>query len=373
MLCGNNERVDYMNCTIELKSKYKLLCIDQYGSLFYRSGRIFWEEKGSKAEVVYDIRKKSVKYRLLNIRPIERLLRLEPRLAVPSGNKQYLVTWNGKLLLIDMTKHQVKSAFVYRSGMKNPLRITPVIESKNFEKGLLFGEYWGNLGKEEVNIYNYSNGTVEKKYTFAPGTIQHVHSITFDSQRDRVLICTGDTDEESAIWETYDDFKNVVPIVRGAQCYRSCDAYPVEGGILYATDTPLRDNGIYYYDEKKGQSQLIYEMPGPCIYSIRKKNTDGNANYVFATSVEPDSSLPTWRYCITNKLGNGVKSRHVCIIAGNKETGFKKICSLKKDIWPMWLFQFGNVSFPYQENVDELLFTPVSVKKYDGCTLAVKL
>jgi hypothetical protein len=110
-------------------------------------------------------------------------------------------------------------------------------------------------------------------------------------------------------------------------------------------------------------------MPGPCIYSTSYGDKRGATQYIFATSVEPDSSLPLWRYWMTSRLGRGVKEPKVHMITGNCEAGFSSICSFSKDVWPMAFFQFGNLQFPDQDIDDGLYVTATAVKQYDGQTL----
>ena len=359
-----------MPTNVKIISNYKLLCRDAYGDLYYHVGKLYWKENGTeKYEPICSICKK--KY--VKIRPVERLLRMEPRFAVPAGVPgSYYVTCGGSLYLVRAREKSIQPVVKYRKGMNNPLNITKIKGIGGFSDGYVFGDYWGNSDKECVNVNRLTSNGSEILFQFAPGEIQHIHSIDVDEKTQRVLICTGDTDEESGIWEAFDDFKSVKPLLRGSQKYRSCGAYITAKGILYATDTPLCDNGLYLFDESKQCVSLVYEMPGPCIYSTKIPKTDGTEIYVFATSVEPDSSLPTRRYQLTYRLGAGVKTRYTHIIAGNPEEGFRDIAQFKKDILPMWLFQFGNVQFPsLPEGGDQIICTGQSLKKYDGKTIHI--
>lgn len=356
----------------EIISKLKLLCKDQYGELYYHAGILYWKECGTeKPQRICSIcQRKYVK-----IRFVERLLRLEPRFAVPAEEiYTYYVSYGGALNLVNVRTKSIYKAVSYRKGMNNPLHITKLEGIHGFEDGYVFGDYWGNLEKECVNIYRLYRNECTVKYRFAPSEIQHIHSINVDQQSKRVLICTGDTDEESGIWEAFDDFKYVKPLIRGSQNYRTCGAYITDRGILYATDTPLCENAIYLFDEKQQKLNMVYKMPGPCVYSTKIKNSGGADIFVFATSVEPDSSLPAWRYYLTGKLGAGVTSRQTHIIIGNVEEGFREIAAFRKDAWPMWLFQFGNVHFPeVYDQRDHIICTGQSLEKYDGKTFCISI
>ena len=231
---------------------------------------------------------------------------MEPRFAFPVEAYTYYVSWGGALHLIDVKTKKVQEVFTYRAGMNNPLHITNIKGIDGFEDGFVFGDYWGNPKHECVNVYGLNQNGCRIKYQFAPSTIQHIHNVCVDETSNRILICTGDSDDESGIWEVFDDFRCVKPLIRGSQKYRTCSAYITDRGILYATDTPLCENGIYLFDEKHRKLTMVYKMPGPCIYSTKIKTVSGTEKFVFATSVEPDSSLPGWRYHLTYKLGAGV-------------------------------------------------------------------
>ena len=274
---------------------------------------------------------------------------------------------------MDIVAKKLECLHKYRSGMNNPLGITLLQDIPGFSNGYVYGDYWGNPNKEANNIYRLEESGPVCVYSFPSGRVLHIHGITADKKSGRVLICTGDQDAESAIWEAFDDFKRVEPLVSGSQTCRSCAAYITDNGILYATDTPLENNGIYLYSEEKKQAEKIYDMPGPCIYATTLCDAEGKTQYVFATSVEPDSSLPAWRYRFTYRLGAGVKSRWVNIIAGNPENGFRTVARFKKDTLPMLLFQFGNVLFAHVEENDRVYLTPVGVKKQEQKTLQLDI
>lgn len=354
-------------------SNYRLLCQNGDGCLSYHKGILYFSESLDGEYIkILDLAQSSWKLRVkMGIRLFERLLRLEPRFAIPAEKSKYYISWNCAMYMLDVSQGSMCKLFDYRRGMHNPLALTHIEGNEKFSDGYYFGEYWGNVDREDVKIFRLTDTNCECAYTFHENSILHVHGITADSKTGRVLICTGDTDEESGIWEAFDDFKSVKPLLLGSQKYRSCSAYVTDRGILYSTDTPLCENGIYLFDETQKCLQLLYKMPGPCIYSMKLKKTDGTEMYVFATSVEPDSTLSAIRYRLTYKLGVGVKTRYTHIIAGNLEEGFQDIAQFKKDILPMWLFQFGNVQFPCVDDSDHLLCTGQSLKKISGKTIAI--
>lgn len=313
----------------------------------------------------------TVKQKLLStVRITERMFRLEPRVVVRIDTGEYLLSFCGSLYNVDVDAGTVKVEHRYRTGVKNPLNISRIEGVNGFDDCIVYGEYWGNINREDVCIYVRKDSQWRKVYTFAAGTIQHIHNIIPDHYRNCVLIFTGDKDQESGIWVATDNFSKVEPLLVGKQRYRSCVAFPVEKGILYATDSPLEKNFIGLLSLEAGTwlETPLYDLPGPCIYG-----TKTGESYVFATSVEPDSRISGIRYFLTYRLGAGVRDRSSHVIAGCIEDGFREIASFKKDCYPMGLFQFGNVQFPAGCIKDRLCMYPIGVQQYDGCSVICDL
>lgn len=356
----------YHGCTYN----EKLLLIRKHRALAYRQGRLFIKNMNSGVVDPISISAQLTGHKVLSrIRLVERLLRLEPRFAVSCGDDFALLSWAGSLYLVDFVGRNAKRIYQYRSGMHNPLMIARISNIHGFKDGYIFGDYWSNQNGEEASIYRTDTVICDKVFSFPKQSVLHIHGCVPDPIRNRVLILTGDSDNQTAIWAATDDFRVMTPILKGCQQYRACAAYPDKDGFIYATDTPLVKNGIYYYSESTQVLQKLYDMPGPCIYSTAFRNKKGATQYVFATSVEPDSSLPWWRYWTTGRLGCGVKENKVHLLIGNCETGFSSVCSFPKDVWPMALFQFGNLQFPDQDMYGGLFINAIAIKKYDGKTM----
>lgn len=360
---------------IKIISNNKVLCnVGEY-YLSYRSGNLYFQKNfEEKAKKFFTLPLSNLKKILIKVRILERLFRLEPRIAIALNDKEFLLSYQGKILKLDL-KGNVTQEHLFRKGMNNPLSFCL------YEGNIYYGEYFGNKYKEQVNIYQRNlNGEWKKVYSFLEKEIMHIHQICYDKFRECFWILTGDSDEESGIWKADLNFNKVESIFRGKQKYRSCFIMPNKEGIAFVTDTPLEDNGIYYSTENKSGEwsipERIYNMPGPCIYGTKTDN-----NYLMVTSVEPDSSLSPIRYKFTKKLGKGVKDRYTYIIYGNSEKGYKKIAKFKKDLYKMWLFQFGNCQIPniiinskyYNKNRDFIYLTPIALKKFDGKTLSISL
>jgi len=285
---------------------------------------------------------------------LERLLRLEPRYMEKVDNNTYILSNSGALLKIDVNTAKTSVIFKYAKGTKNPLSFCSYIRKNECE--IVFGDYGGHDSQGNVGVYVYKNNCVKEIASIPGNIIDHIHRVEYDKYRDCYWIFTGDSDEGSAIWRL--EVGNHVPavFVHGNQQYRACVAHIQKKSIIYATDTPISGNSIYEVSIDDKSINKMTNMPGSCIYGASK-----NGWFIFATTVEPDSTLPTIRYRLTNKLGSGIKDRYSHLIAGNKEVGFKEIWKTKKDWLPMWLFQFGNIRFPVQ-HTNELYFCPQSCK-----------
>lgn len=304
------------------------------------------------------------------IRVLERIFRLEPRLAFLDTQNNMCITYHGCIYKIDFYAKNVSAVYFFRPGMNAPLSVTTIKETANFHKQTVFGEYFDGA-KSRVSIIS-ENIYYKKVYEFVMGQINHIHGIVQDIYRDKVYILTGDTDEGSGIWESTDDFATVKPLLIGKQMYRCCVLFPTKTGLLYATDTPLEQNSIMFIDDTN-KAKKIYDMPGPCIYGKEFIDIKGKTQYVFATSVEPDSRKEKWPYLFTCQKGPGVKDYYVHIIIGNLEDGFYEVDKLKKDVFPMTLGQFGNAQFPEGNSEKNLIFTACSVKHYDGKSIKIAL
>lgn len=346
----------------------KLLFCDNTRQLYYKKGNLYYYEN-SILKAKHRIIMEPVKYILSKIRLAERLLRLEPRFAVLLDALQILISNNGKLMKYNISEDKLTVIHKYQGYVNNPLNILTIKNAHN-ETEILYGEYWGNIQREPVSIYGMNQGKWIKKCSFPGGIVGHIHALVEDPYRKCILILTGDSDYESGIWRAEYDFSEVKAWVSGNQQYRSCVAFPVKEGLIYATDTPLAANAIYFLSED-GETEKLADLPGPCIYGKKMIEKNGSSSYVFATSVEGDSTKTGWKYRLSYRLGKGVKDRYTYIIKGTREDGFQEICKLKKDILPMVLFQFGNVQFP-ENDTDKLLITPISIKKYDGKTLELE-
>lgn len=341
----------------------KILCSVGEYYISYRAGNLFIQ-KGVLGNECFFLPLPSTKRMLLKSRTLERFFRLEPRIAVPINDTTFLLSYQGTIYLVDIKKKTIKKEHHFREGMNNPLSFCEL------DGQIFYGEYFRNQSYNPVAIYRRdSKGRWEKVFQFASHEVIHIHQIVFDKYRDCFYVLSGDEDKESAIWKASKDFDKVEPIFRGKQKYRSCFMFVEKNNLTYVTDTPLEENAVYsirvdgnHYEEPV----WVCSIPGPCIYGREWRGDE----CIIATSVEPDATLPNYRYRLTSTLGKGVRDKYVHILKGNCSDGLHEIVSFKKDIFPMWAFQFGNVQFA---NCPELVLTGQSIEKYDGKSLLLNV
>lgn len=346
---------------------YKTIAVNGSTFLMYRKGALFISnDGGANIDFLANLPLKGKKKLFTRSRLLTRLFRLEPRAASIIDEKRYMISYAGKIYVVDAESKSIQTDFDFRPGMNNPLSFTKVDAVPGFDDGIYFGEYFSNNNQEEVCIYRRTSEEWKKVFAFPKGAIYHIHGIVADRKRRCLYVLTGDEDHESAIWEAKNNFTEVTPILRGKQQYRSCVAFPWNEGFLYATDTAREHNWVYRVWQNNGnwETDNVVQLPGPCIYGIKI----GDYCY-FATSVEPDESVGSFRYRFTYRLGKGIRERKTHIIRVDSKGNAETVFHAKKDLWPMLLFQFGNCMFPSVEKTNKLIICPISVYKYDGKTI----
>ena len=349
---------------LRLSKKRALYIGDEFG-LLYTHGKLWACDRGFQNEkLIGKLPCGIVQSLMTKFFLTERMFRYKPRCAVRVSENEVIISCMGMVYLVDVRQRTIRAEHRFRHGMRNALRFCRIEGIPGFDSCVAYGEYWGNPDAEAVGVYCRSGGKWRKAYSFSRGSVLHIHGFCPDPAHKRVLILTGDQDRESGIWAAYDNFKRVEPVKVGSQQYRACAAFAFGDQILYATDTALENNALYLLNVD-GSIQKIYDMPGPCIFASEFLGTDGQRQFAFATSVEPDSRISGIRYMLTRRLATGVKSRHSCLIVGDPAHGFRTALKINKDILPMGLFGFGNLLFPDNE-LGSLTFLPQGLRSGIG-------
>lgn len=296
---------------------------------------------------------------------LRRLLRLEFRNGLKINESEYLLVFKNTVLRFNSS-----TALIIREEInERGLSFTKIKGLKGFDDMICFGEYKENFSKAEISIHRFYNNHWGKIFTFEEGTIEHVHAIIPDYINSRVWILTGDFGNSACIWLAEDNFKSVRPLLSGSQMYRSCVAFPYEGGLLYATDSQIDKNYVnYLHLDSSGDYVVdtICSLNGPCIYGTALKE-----DFVFSTTVEPYCGLGKiniWKGLLMNKPGSGILTPNVEIIKLSKNLKVETLNVNTKDPYP-FVFQFGTITFPTDDfNHENLVFYNMSLKNNNNCT-----
>jgi len=303
------------------------------------------------------------------IKLLYRFLRLGIRSTIQINQEIIVLLANKRFYELNLQNMKLKAGFIPKSGI-NTLNISVLKGISGFDDMVVFGGYFSNPKKNPVHIYKRIDlDTWEIVFSFPMGKINHIHNIVPDADNSCVWIFTGDFDESAAIWQARDNFGDVECIVSFDQIYRGCVAFPLNKGVLYATDSPFAQNSIrFLYNDGNGWVSVhVANINGSCIYGCMIKN-----KYVFSTVVEPDGRDEDLLKLIFGwKRGNGIKDSFAYIYIGDMDDGFKEIYKAKKDKFS-FIFQFGALKFPSGvNNTDYILTEHIATKKYDCSTVAI--
>ena len=330
-----------------------LLARTEKASLWYRKGKVT-VRKTDGSTVAHQLHKG---WRTLRL--AERMLRLSPRTGVGLDNGDFLFSDHGKIRCLKYPDYALSTEHAFSRGMNNPLTFCVRRDETGKIADILYGEYIWNSDHGPVSIYRRENGDWREVYAFPAGAITHIHNIVHDRFLNRYLIMTGDGDAESGIWEADYEFREVRPVKTGSQAYRACVMLPTADGIYYATDTPLEQNSVCRISGDH-EAEKIAEIAGPVIFG-----TERNGDLYFATSVEGDSRLKKWSYRLSYRLGTGVKDRYSHLYRLSTDGTVKELGKIKKDILPMWLFEFGNMKFSSTDD-GRVYICPQSLRGRNG-------
>lgn len=311
-----------------------------------------------------------IKKIICKLRLFSRLFRLEPRISIMLSESLLLISFNGKMYIIDLIQKTINIDFIFRNDMKNPLYITEIKNNNTLEQ-VIFGEYCSNSKRSEVNVYARGvekADTWRNVYTFPKNSIVHIHNIVHDEKNNIFYILTGDLDNESIIWYTKDDFSTVNILIGGEQLYRSCVAFLQTDKLIAITDSPnIYNKGIIIDTKKNSLDTILSEVNGPAIYSL-----NDHGNFFFSTSVEPRYKK-SFSYIVSFKKSKFIKENSTVLYYIDSSGKIKEILRLKKDLLPMPLFQFATIQFCKSTKEDLLIIYPVATTKYEGGTLIYEI
>ena len=210
---------------------------------------------------------------------------------------------------------------------------------------LYYGEYRGNQDRSPVHIYGSNSEGRQWAPVWRFTGIRHVHGVFHDPYDNRIWVTTGDTDEECGLWVTGDRFKTLEKVIGGSQQMRAVQLLFTVNHVYFGSDTPLEKNHIYRMDKKTYKVQRLQEVESSVFWGCKV-----GGSLFFSTVVEP------------SKIN---KCKDACIWGSEDGETWKCVARFRKDIWPMKLFQYGQIFFPAgKNNTDYLWFTPFATEKH---------
>lgn len=337
--------------------QYKVLASTYENRLCYAKGHLWMEDAyHNKNDIESSL---SI---LSKCRIIERALRLTPRVGFTLKNEFYF-TLHGYLFHVDQSKMKAVPVYQFRVGMNNPLTICKC--KLNQHEAAYWGEYWPNQNQEEVSVFSFDGDSVTKVCSLSG--IKHVHTIAWDQYRECFWIATGDDDDESRIYKASRDFDCLEIAFSGKQIYRTCALFPLENGLLYATDSPISSNSLLFSKSILNELMepvVISAIPGPCIFS-----QEFDEKYYFSTSVESNPNQNIVKYWLSRKIGPGNMDKRSYVICVDKDLQIKELFHVEKDRYNMATFQFGTIQLTYDAFENSLAAYCTALMKFDGRTI----
>lgn len=210
---------------------------------------------------------------------------------------------------------------------------------------ILWGEYFRNPDREEVNIYASKDKgySWEIIYTFPKNHIRHIHGVFCDPYDNKIWVTTGDEDDESAIWVTGNMFETLDKVTGGDQMSRALNLVFTRDYVYFGTDTPYKTNYICRTNKDTFKVERLANVDGSVYWGCKVKD-----HIFFSTAVEP------------SKVN---KSRYASLWGSQEGKIWKCLRQYKKDIWPALYGQIGQIYLPQGENTTGYLFyTPVATE-----------
>ena len=208
-----------------------------------------------------------------------------------------------------------------------------------------YGEYRSNPERSPVHVWSWRFGDSAWSKSWVFEDIRHVHGVFHDPYTGAVWVTTGDTDAESAIWRTDDNFATLERIAGGNQQFRVVQLIFTPCHIYFGSDAPNETNFIYRMDKNGQNLEQMALVGGSVFYGISV-----GESLFFSTAVEP-SKVNQTRFAEVWRSDNG--------------TEWKLFASFAKDFLPMKFFQYGQVFFPSGTgDGNNLWITPFATKDH---------
>ena len=258
----------------------------------------------------------------------------------------HVVCFKDKLVIF-IDKLVLAISSVDGSIVGSPVALTesrPLAVCNAANEKLYYGEYNGIKKGNSSGIILSEDG-IHWTEIYRLRNIRHIHGIYFDPYGKSIWVTTGDADTESGLWVTGDGFKTIERALGGSQQTRAIQLLFTQTHVYFGSDTSLEKNFIYRMDKRTGHVEQLQEVESSVFWGCKVGDS-----LFFSTAVEP-SQVNTSRYAFIWGSQDGEK--------------WRRVAAFRKDLWPMRLFQYGQIHFPTGKNdTGCLFFTPVATEKH---------
>lgn len=301
---------------IKQSMKHKIILIDDLKKVFAKGSRIFSHEESCRRNFI-KLPVKTWQSVAMNNHLLSRLLRFGVHHFIYDGSGGYYCVYNKQCARFS-SKGKLMGKPVNLVGGR-PLRIDL------YKGSMIYGEYRSNPERSPISVMAFDG--YKHKALFEVENVRHIHTVRVKDNN--IYFSTGDYEAEAGIWCW--NGKSIQCLLKGDQQRRAVDFILTDDGIYYGTDTPLEQNYIYKASYN-GELTSLQKVGGSVFYM-----SEQSGRYWLATVIEP-SEVNT--------------SQYVELWASNAEDSniWTLIEKFEKDVWPMKLFQYGQIQFPYVYN-----------------------
>lgn len=219
---------------------------------------------------------------------------------------------------------------------------------------IFYGEYKSNPERGPIHIYQSSDKGESWQIAHTITGVRHIHGVFVDPYTDSLWFTTGDNDSECGIWRTDENFSHVDLVQSGSQQVRAVELLFTQEHVYFGTDTPLEANFIYRFERDGGGLKRLASAPSSVFYG-----SQAGGRLFFATVCEPSETNETqWS-----------------ILLGSFEVGssWRELMRARKDIWPMKLFQYGQIKFPRTDHQGRFLWYSLCSLENDNTSWRIEL
>lgn len=196
---------------------------------------------------------------------------------------------------------------------------------------LYYGDYWPNKESLPARLYKVNLATLESTVLVEFFHVRHIHAVHQDkTSADALLVCTGDLDSESGIYQVNTFTAKIDVIHEGSQNCRAVSLLQIGRDLIWGSDSPDQINAIFRLNRDLPQQLTkLIDIAGPAYYSTQL----ASGELLISTGVED-------------------KSRHKAIIYCSLDGGLTWSVnrSFAKDIWSPKYFGYGLIEFPYGQS-----------------------